>query len=173
MEETTNTAKGTSAISIDFSPAASDAPDPKQEKLLGEVRAFVLRMRLIARSLSLLTIGVLFYFQGWYYAVGALWGSLLVEGNLSILARTLFHSRPDRLEKPLWVTVGKFYFLFALTAFLALIIIIKRLGHHFGFLAGLFVFIPAFLATGAWFGIEKLVKGRKIKATAREGSVAP
>jgi hypothetical protein len=141
--------------------------DPLERPLTGKevaafnnLRLYSHRMRLLARVLALVLIAYLLFAYGWFWAFGGLLGALVVEGNLSILHYTLTKSRPDRVERPLWVTIMKFYLLFGLTLLVSCLIIILGLAQPFGFLAGIMVFIPAFVVTVAWCGLEYIIKSK-------------
>jgi hypothetical protein len=121
-----------------------------------------MRMILLTGAIGLALSVYLWLSRGFSWGIGAFLGVLLVLGNLVILYRVLLKSVPDRVEKPIWVTILKFYLLFFLTILIAFLIIILGIGNPFGFLSGLLVFIPSFLAVLAWSGINHFaeVKGR-------------
>jgi hypothetical protein len=118
------------------------------------------RMLLVTGGIGLALTVFLYFSRGTMWGVGAFLGALLVEGNLLVLYYVLLKSEPDRVEKPIWVTIIKFYLLFALTILLAFLIIVLGLGNPFGFLAGLLTFIPSFMAVLIWSGISHFISER-------------
>ncbi|MDR2459323.1 MAG: ATP synthase subunit I [Deltaproteobacteria bacterium] len=141
-------------------PEAEKPLTGKEEAAFNNLKRYSNRMRLLARIIAIILILYLFFAHGWFWALGGLLGSLVVEGNLSILHYVISKGSPNRVERPLWVTIMKFYLLFGLTLLVSCIIIIFHLAQPFGFLAGIMVFIPAFVVTLTWCGLEYLIKSK-------------
>jgi hypothetical protein len=109
----------------------------------------------------------LFFYQGWFHALGALVGALLLDGNLYVFQRVIGASRPGRVEKPVAVTILKFYGLFALTALLAFLAVFLKVGNPMAFLGGLLTLVPALLLAVLWAGLEFLVSLRRVSGDGR------
>jgi hypothetical protein len=167
---------------FDTEAKASDSKEPedidpalrpltgKEEAAFNNLRRYSHRMRLLARILAIALIIFLFFAYDWFWAFGGLLGALVVEGNLSILHYALVRSRPDRVERPLWMTILKFFLLFGATLLVSTLIILLGLAQPFGFLAGIMVFIPAFVATLSWCGMEYLIKGKGSGSNAKKAT---
>jgi hypothetical protein len=119
------------------------------------------RFRLIERILGAALVALLFFLQGWFFALGALAGVLLLDANLLVLQRVIDKARPGRVDKPIWVTILKFYGLFALTGLAAFLIVWLRVGDPLAFLGGLAVLLPAMILTVLWSGVEFLASLRR------------
>jgi hypothetical protein len=86
---------------------------------------------------------ILCCFQKLFWGLGYLLGGAIVVGDCYLFYRFACRSRPGRLEKPLWVTVVKFYLVSVINIGLCFLVIKFGLGHPLGFLFGLLVFLPA------------------------------
>jgi hypothetical protein len=150
------------ASGLSASYAASDEGPPSFRDLIRHFRRF----RLIERILALALAVVLLCTKGWFFSLGALAGTVLLDSNLAVLQRVIDRSRPDRVEVPVWVTILKFYALFAVTAFVAFLVVYFRVGHPLAFLGGVLALVPALLLTVLWSGVEFLASLRRASGNA-------
>jgi hypothetical protein len=94
----------------------------------------------------------------WGALSGVFWGALIVEINLSLFIYAIKNSKANKLDSPIWVTILKFYGLFALTVLLIIVVMFFRLGNPLWFLAGLLTFIPALFITILWGFLSVFLK---------------
>jgi hypothetical protein len=132
----------------------------------GDLARHFRRLRLIERVLGLALILFLFIYQNWFFALGALMGALLLDANLAVFQRVIDRAVPGRQDKPVWVTILKFYALFALTVVAAFLLVWLNVGEPLGFLGGILLLLPALLLTVLWSGVEFLASVRRVSGNA-------
>jgi hypothetical protein len=139
-----------------------------QRKFIAQLSAWVWRMRMLFRVLAaavILFLLVCFYMKqglktGLLYALGAFLGAFIVDLNLSIFQHVVRTSDPEAKAGPIWLTILKFYGLFAMTAVYVFICIFFHLGEPKGFLAGILCFLPALLGVIVWITASWLANRR-------------
>ncbi|MDR2339930.1 MAG: ATP synthase subunit I [Deltaproteobacteria bacterium] len=116
-------------------------------------------MRLVFRILAVALIIVMGFLKGPFFSLGVLMGALIVDVNLSIFHYVVRKSDPANPGSPIWVTILKFYLLFAGTALYVFLCIFLHIGEPLGFLVGILCFLPALILTFLWAFINYL-RGR-------------
>ncbi|MDR2405296.1 MAG: ATP synthase subunit I [Deltaproteobacteria bacterium] len=129
-----------------------------QRKFIKQLALYIKRMQYIVRGLALALIIFLFFTEGWSWALGAFMGALIVEINLSIFFVVVKNSDPRKKGSPIWLTIMKFYLLFAATAVYVFICIYYHIGEPKGFLFGILTFIPALVATIIWAMVSHIAR---------------
>jgi hypothetical protein len=129
-----------------------------QRKFIKQLLRYLRGMQFIVRGLALVLIVFLFVTRGWSYALGAFMGALIVEINLLIFFFVVKNSDPEKKGSPIWLTILKFYLLFAATAAYVFICIYYHIGEPKGFLFGILTFLPALVITFLWVFFGHLFK---------------
>lgn len=132
----------------------------------GDLARHFRRLRLMERSLGVALVAFLFMYHDWFLALGALLGALVLDVNLLVFQRVIDRAVPGRQDRPVWVTILKFYGLFALTVAASFLIVWLRAGDPLGFLGGIMILLPAMLLTVLWSGVEFLLSVRRVTGNA-------
>jgi hypothetical protein len=140
--------EASSEVSITKGSSTDEASDPKILSQLAQFKAINRAAGLVlwaAVVLTIITLVILTVIKGFYYGLGALEGGALVVIDVVIFRWFVSNTKPGPSTTPLWKTVIKFY-LVSLANILVCFVVIKfDIGSPLTFLAGLGVFLPAFV----------------------------
>ncbi|MDR0356592.1 MAG: hypothetical protein LBJ64_12785 [Deltaproteobacteria bacterium] len=115
-------------------------PGAEQLRIVAKVAVVIMAVGIALNALQIL---VFFLLKGAFFGVGAVEGGALVVLDLWIFKKFAADSRPGRLQKPLWVTIVKFYLVSLANIAVCFLVLKFKLGHPLSFIAGLGTFLPA------------------------------
>ena len=139
-------------------------PDPLRYQIdgqLGEAVAGLGRVRFMARLVAVVVAGAAWAVGGESWLVGAMFGGLVVEVNLTLLKHTLGRAKGWH-GRALWPTLLGFYLAFGATVGVCFLVVRQNWGHPGAFLMGLASFFVGLVLALLSFTIKRPKPGPQL-----------